>query len=124
MGSTADAVYAADPTHNFGFTAGQQYDLKWPNNPAAGTLGDNKVPCAGDNAAAWVNRQNGSGSESGEIMLQSASALASVIDDLSGVNITLGQFVNPTNGDKNTIAKAFNDRVALDGDTTSTTYAS
>src|SRR5204863_5938557 len=50
MGSTAAAVYAADPTHNFGFTAGEQYDLKWPSNPQTGTVGGNKVPCSGDNA--------------------------------------------------------------------------
>jgi hypothetical protein len=124
MGSTAAAVYAADPTHNFGFTVGQQYDLKWPNSPSPGTLGANKVPCGGDNATAWVNRQSGAGSESGEIMLQSASALASVIDGLSGVNIKLNQYVTPTNGDKNSIVKAINDRIAMDGDITSTDYAS
>src|SRR5438094_601631 len=38
MGSTVAAVYAADPTHNFGFTVGQQYDLKWPSNPEVGTV--------------------------------------------------------------------------------------
>jgi Flp pilus assembly protein TadG len=122
MGSTAAAVFAADPTHNFGFTVGQQYDLKWPANAAVGSSGANKVPCDGDNAAAWVNRQNGSGPEIGEIMLQSASALRSVIDDLSGVNITLDQSVGPTNGDKNSIVQALNDRIAMDGNTTALDY--
>src|SRR4029077_3752453 len=112
-----------DPTHNFGFIPGVQYDLKWPNNPQTGASGGNKVPCDGDNTAAWINRQAGSGPEAGEIMLQSASALASVIDDLSGVNITLNQSVGPTSGDKNSMVKAFNDRIAADRDTTSTTYA-
>jgi hypothetical protein len=56
-------------------------------------------------------------------MLQSASALAAVINGLSGVNILLDQSVEPSNGDKNSIVKALNDRIALDGDPTSTTYA-
>ena len=123
MGSTAAAVQAADPTHNFGFTVGEQYDLKWPNNPNVGAVGDNKVPCSGDNATVWINRQSGSGSEAGEIMLNAASALTSVIDDLSGVNVTLGQSVNPTNGNKNSIVKGFNDRIAMDGDAISSSYA-
>jgi Flp pilus assembly protein TadG len=124
MGSTAEAVFAADLNHNFGFIPGTQYDLKWPSNPVVGVNGANKVPCDGDNAAAWINRQVGSGSEAGEIMLQGSNALASVIDDLSGVNITLNQSVNPTDGDKNSLVKAINDRVAADGDRTSTTYSS
>ncbi len=31
---------------SFGFTVGQQYDLKWPHNASVGNVGDNKVPCA------------------------------------------------------------------------------
>src|SRR5205823_13627439 len=85
----------------FGFVVGQQYDLKWPHSAQIGSVGDDKVPCAGDNNAAQINRTNG-GADWGEIVLTSAAAIAAVItDDAGGVNVYLGQSVIPTNGQKN-----------------------
>jgi hypothetical protein len=74
-----------------------------------------------------LNRESGAGSEWGEIVLNSASALSAditMLDDAVGVNISIDQSVNPTTGEKNSIVKALNDRVAQDSDTTSTTYPS
>jgi hypothetical protein len=109
----------------FGFTPGVQYDLKWPANASVGALGGKKVPCAGDNNTAMVNRESGAGSAWGEIVLNSASALAADVeatDDAVGVSISINQSVMPTNGTKNSIVKALNDRAAQDTDNTSMTY--
>lgn len=95
----------------FGFTPGTQYDLKWPANASVGTLGNNKVPCAGDNNTQMVNRESGASSHLGEIVLNSASALAADItmqDDAVGVSVSIDQSVNPTTGQKNSIVKALN----------------
>ena len=109
----------------FGFTPNVQYDLKWPASAKVGTLGDNKVPCAGDNNAQMVNRESGAGSEWGEIVLNSASALSADItmaDDAVGVSVAINQNVNPKTGTKNSIVKALNDRAAQDTDNTSQIY--
>jgi len=110
----------------FGFTPGTQYDLKWPANASVGTLGNNKVPCAGDNNTQMVNRESGASSHLGEIVLNSASALAADItmqDDAVGVSVSIDQSVNPTTGQKNSIVKALNDRAAQDTDNSSLSYA-
>ncbi len=103
----------ADPTGNFGFTVGQQYDLKWPHS--ADLTG--KQPCVGDQSVAMLNRTQ-SGQDWGEIQFTSASAIASAVqqigDDATGVNINLDQSVNPTTGDKSAESKAFSDRAAQD----------
>jgi len=109
----------------FGFTPNVQYDLKWPASAKVGNLGDNKVPCAGDNNAAMVNRESGAGSEWGEIVLNSASALSAditMLDDAVGVSVAINQSVNPKTGTKNSIVKALNDRAAQDIDNTSQIY--
>ncbi len=54
----------------YGYTVGQQYDLKWPGSASVGTLGANKVPCAGDNNQAMVNRENSGGQRVGRGCLQ------------------------------------------------------
>jgi len=121
---SADLPTTGDP---FGFTPGQQYDLKWPANASVGTLGNNKVPCAGDNNTSMVNRESPASSHLGEIVLNSASALSQTImiqDDAVGVSVSIDQSVNPTTGQKNSIVKALNDRVAQDSDSTATTYSS
>jgi Flp pilus assembly protein TadG len=121
--SSSQLPTTGDP---FGFTPGVQYDLKWPANAAVGTLGNNKVPCAGDNNTQMVNRESGASSHLGEIVLNSASALAADItiqDDAVGVSVSIDQSVNPTTGQKNSIVKALNDRAAQDTDNTSLTYA-
>jgi Flp pilus assembly protein TadG len=104
----------------YGFVRGQQYDLKWPSSAQTGTLGANKVPCQGDNNTAMVNRSN-DGSEWGEIVLTSASAIsAQITDDAGGVYVVLGQSVNPTTGQKNREVTAFINRSAQDSNDTTT----
>src|SRR5262249_55455860 len=49
-GTSAADVYNADSTHNFGFTVGQQYTLRWPSNP--NTTNFNNV-CDGDATSQW-----------------------------------------------------------------------
>ena len=108
----------------FGFTPGQQYDLKWPASAAVGTLGANKTPCAGDNNQAMVNRETPSGSAWGEVVYNSAESIyQSITDDSGNVSLYVNQSVTPTTGDKNKEVTAFNTRVSQDGDTTSTTVS-
>jgi Flp pilus assembly protein TadG len=109
----------------FGFTQNVQYDLKWPGSAKVGQLGNNKVPCGGDNNTTMVNRQMGASSHLGEIVLNSASAISNdiiTLDDAVGVSISINQSVNPTTGDKNKEVKSLNDRAAQDTDNTSVTY--
>ena len=109
----------------FGYSPNQQYDLKWPGSPTVGKTGNNKVPCAGDDNTQMVNRANGAGSQLGEIVLNSASAISNdimTLDDAVGVSVSINQSVNPTTGDKNKEVKALNDRAAQDTDNTSLTY--
>ncbi len=114
-----DGTQAATTGDPFGFQVGGIYDLKWPHNANLGTVGNNKVPCNGDDTQAMLNRTLG-GSEWGEIMMNSASAIrAAVTDDIGNISISVGQDVNPTTGQKNTISTAFEDRAAQDtNDTT------
>ena len=108
----------------FGFTVGQQYDLKWPGSPTVGTVGNPKVPCAGDDNAAMINRETPAGSQWGEVVYNSAQSIYQTItDDSGGVNLYVNQSVTPTTGDKNKEVTAFNDRVAQDTNTTSTTLS-
>src|SRR5260370_39834945 len=53
-------------------------------------------------------------------MIKGACAIrTAVVDDISKINISVGQDVNPTTGQKNTISTAFEDRAAQDtNDTT------
>jgi hypothetical protein len=120
--SSSQLPTTGDP---FGFTPGVQYDLKWPANASVGTLGNNKVPCAGDDNTMMVNRESGAGSQLGEIVLNSASAISNdimTLDDAVGVSVSIDQSVNPTTGDKNKEVKALNGRAAQDTDNTSLTY--
>jgi Flp pilus assembly protein TadG len=122
--SSSQLPTSGDP---FGFTPGQQYDLKWPSSPTLGKDGNNKVPCAGDNNQTMLNHQMGAGSNLGEIVLNSASAITTdivTLDDAVGVSVSIDHSVNPTTGDKNKEVKALNDRAAQDTDATSTAYAS
>jgi Flp pilus assembly protein TadG len=109
----------------FGFTRDVQYDLKWPGSPSIGKLGNNKVPCDGDNNPKMLNRDTGANSNLGEIVLNSASSISNdiiTLDDAVGVSISINQSVNPTTGVKDKEVKALNDRAAQDTDNTSVTY--
>ena len=108
----------------FGYTVGQQYDLKWPGSASVGTVGNNKVPCAGDDNQAAVNRESPAGSAWGEVVYNSAASIYNAIVDNTGSgNLYVNQTVQPTTGDKGKEVTALDDRVAQDTDTTSTTLA-
>jgi Flp pilus assembly protein TadG len=110
----------------FGFTRDVQYDLKWPGSPTVGKVGNNKVPCAGDDNATMLYHDSGASSHLGEIVLNSAATISNdiqTLDDAVGVSVSIDQSVMPTTGDKNKEVKALNDRAAQDTDNTSMTYA-
>src|SRR5437762_2793965 len=56
-GTTADAVLAADPTGNMGFTVGGEYTLRWPSNP--NSVNFNNI-CTGDAATQWLSKSDAS----------------------------------------------------------------
>jgi hypothetical protein len=108
----------------FGYTVGQQYDLKWPNSATVGTVGADKVPCAGDDNQAAVNREAPAGSAWGEVVYNSAASIYTAIVDNTGQgSLYINQTVSPTTGDKGKEVSAFDERVAQDTDQTSTTLA-
>ena len=118
---------------NYGYTVDEQYTLQWPNGAAVGTLGNNNVPCSGDNNISAINQTNGQTSRLGEVAFNGASAYSyQITDDVRpfGFNVwnpvtnTSGDYINPGTGQKTgPLTKAMNDRVAQDSDITSTTGA-
>ena len=111
---------ACDATLNFGYEIGQQYDLKWPQTPAVD--GGNKAPCDGNNAQPWINMVDGYGAppQLGGVAYNGTSSFVDQIqDDVRPISppLVIGQYLNPTNGDKNAIVDAFNERGDLDNQT-------
>src|SRR5207249_3615060 len=115
-----------DPTDNFGWKIGQDYDLKWPQNANVGILpsdvptvlnlgnGTDKVPCQGDNEQQWINMGVGDQNHDGAIDLSGyggcsgASCVVSEIqDDQRTLNLGLGSYLNPPQGEKNTVVSNF-----------------
>ncbi len=118
--SHADLPTTGDP---YGWVVGQQYDLKWPHSAQTGANGANKVPCAGDNSTSMINRTEG-GNDWGEIVMTSGSDISNAIqDDMGKVSVAIDQSVQPTTGNKSTELAAIQDRIAQDGDQTSTTIS-
>ncbi len=126
-GTSSTAVYNADSTHNFGFAVGGQYTLRWPSNP--NTVNFNNV-CSGDSTVGWVTKADGQGNEQrGYIQYTDASSIAAAIqgdhlDYTVALDTLLNVSVDPTNGAKAAEQNALGVRIAQDGDTTSTDYAS
>ncbi len=117
---TSQLPTTGDP---FGYTVGQWYDFKWPHTASVGTNGASKVPCAGDNNAAAINRSQG-GNDWGEIVESSASTISTAIVDSISVSTAVNQSVDPTSGQKNTEVSALQTRIGQDGDTTDDTVSS
>ncbi len=118
--SSAGLPTTGDP---YGFVVGQQYDLKWPHTAQTGTVGANKVPCAGDNTTAMINRTLG-GQDWGEIVMNSGSAINNAIqDDMGKVSVAIDESVQPTTGNKSSELAAFQARIAQDGDQTDNVIA-
>jgi Flp pilus assembly protein TadG len=123
-GVTSAQVLANDPTGNFGFTAGQFYDMRWPSNPKINGKGANV--CAGDATNQWITKADASNnSERGYIEDTSASAIrAAIEDDGLTLPIVLNQQVTMTGGAKGTEADALAARIAQDTDPTTNPYQS
>jgi Putative Flp pilus-assembly TadE/G-like len=115
-----DLHTTCDPTKNFGFEIGQQYDLKWPQSPTVS--GGAKAPCDGDNAQPWINMVDGYSAppQLGGIAFSGTSGfMAQIADDTRPYSppLTIGNYLLPTNGEKNAIVDAFNNRGDLDNQT-------
>jgi Flp pilus assembly protein TadG len=123
-GVTSSQVLANDPSGNFGFTAGQFYDMRWPSNPK--TNGKNANVCAGDATAQWVAKADASNnSERGYIQDTSASGIrAAIEDDAMTSPVVLNQQVTMTGGAKGTEADALAARIAQDTDPITNPYQS
>jgi Flp pilus assembly protein TadG len=111
---TPFAHTAGDP--NFGFTVGQEYGIHWPGN-----INNQNKACAGDQVS-WpdynVSDQVG-GSVRGYFELQSAATIRDAILGAYQTDpVAVGDYVNLTNGNKQTEATALTDRVAYDTDHT------
>ena len=123
-GVTSSQVLANDPSGNFGFIAGQFYDMRWASNPK--TTGKNANVCAGDATNQWITKADASNnSERGYIQDTSASGIRAAIEDDAMTNpVVLNQQVNMTGGAKGTEADALAARIARDTDPTTNPYQS
>jgi len=123
-GVTSSQVLASDPTGNFGFTAGQFYDMRWPSNPKINGKGANV--CPGDATNQWITKADATNnSERGYIEDTSASAIrAAIEDDGLTIPVILNQQVTMTGGAKGTEADALAARIAQDTDPTTNPYQS
>ncbi|HTD43126.1 MAG TPA: Tad domain-containing protein [Bryobacteraceae bacterium] len=121
-GVTSSQVLANDPSGNFGFTAGQFYDMRWASNPK---LTGKANVCPGDATNQWVTKADASNnSERGYIEETSASAIrAAIEDDGLTLPVVLNQQVTMTGGAKGTEADALAARIAQDTDPTSNPYS-
>jgi len=116
-----------DPTGNWGFQIGQQYDLRWPTNPSLSAATGN-VPCAGDATASitpplpaqsWINMTVGQ-SALGPIQWSGASFVVGQIQDDTRVYnppLTIGEQLVTANGAKETVVSDYNTRALLDNQT-------
>jgi Flp pilus assembly protein TadG len=112
---------ANDP--NFGFSPGTLYTLLWPNN-----MNQHANICPGDEGVQHVldmKEQSGPNIQ-GYIDSNSAAAIRNAIvkSEQSGGRVyTVGDPIFMSNGNKQSMDRAMQDRVRQDTDTTSATYA-
>ena len=110
-GGAAQPDNASDP---YGYQVGNQYTLRW------GAPG-NRTTCGTD---ATKNNLSQNGSIRGYCcVFNSAASLRQAIVSGDTDSVTIGQSVNMDTGAKNTEMSAIGQRVALDTDTASATYA-
>jgi Flp pilus assembly protein TadG len=102
---------ASDP---YGYQIGNQYTFRW------GAPGDN-TSCGTDATSPNLS-QNGS-VRGYCCVANSAASLRQAIVGGQTDTVTIGQPINMDNGAKNTEMSAIGDRVSIDSDTTSATYA-
>jgi Flp pilus assembly protein TadG len=102
---------------NFGFTVGQEYAIRWPGN-----LNKNNA-CAGDKVS-WpmYNFSSNSllpGSDRGYFQLQSAASIAAaILGGATTIDPQVGDWINLTNGNKQSEASAMTTRAGQDTDQT------
>jgi hypothetical protein len=112
---TPFALSASDP--NFGMTVGQEYAFLWPGNAKRNDS------CAG-NQVNWPqynfsDNSNVQGANRGYFELQAASAIADAIQGLKQTQpLNIGDVINLTNGQKQSMQNALEARAALDTDLT------
>lgn len=116
MPFTPFAHDASDP--NFGFTVGQEYGFLWPGN-----INNQNNACAGDqvNWPAYNSSDNSvvAGSDRGYFELQAASSISDAI--LGGKQtdaLDVGDYVDLTNGQKQSEQNALETRASYDTDQT------
>ncbi len=115
MPFTPFALSASDP--NFGMTVGQEYAFLWPGNAKRNDS------CAG-NQVNWPQynyseNTNVPGANRGYFELQAASAIADAIQGLKQTQpLNIGDVINLTNGQKQSMQNALEARAALDTDLT------
>jgi hypothetical protein len=105
---------------DFGFTPGERYTLRWGSNPKV-----NVNTCPGDNAQAWVDMAKAGGSDERGYIEETSSAIirAAIEQDYMTAEVTIGQPVDMTGGNKQTQRDSLITRVNQDTDPTSATYA-
>ncbi len=107
-----------------GLVVGEQYTLRWPSNPNAGSgkSGGNTNMCPGDQVSGQtiVDMANAAGgSERGFIEDTSASLIAqTIIDDYQSVTRTVGELVTMTGGAKQSQGDSLDTRIQQDINTT------
>lgn len=117
MPFTPFAINPSDATGNYGMQVGQEYAFLWPGNAKKNDV------CEG-NKSCWPtcnfsNNDTTEGSNRGYFELQSASAIASAIEGATQTSpLAIGDIINLTNGQKQAMQTALENRAALDTDQT------
>ncbi len=117
MPFTPFALNPSDPTGNFGMSIGQEYAFLWPGNA------QQNRSCAG-NQVNWPqynfsDNSSTAGSDRGYFELQSASSIRDAIEGEKQTSpLAVGDIINLTNGQKQSMQDALTARANLDTDQT------
>jgi Flp pilus assembly protein TadG len=110
---TPEVGSGSDP---FGYAAGHQYTLRW------GAPGTN-TNCGTDDASSTAPLASQGKYRGYCCVSESAASLRQAIEGLKTDSVTIGSTIVRDNGAKNTEMSAIGYRVALDSDTSSSTYS-
>lgn len=121
-GACPFSPYAHDNTPpHFGLTQGGLHTLRWASNP---DIKKKNTVCAADQVQSVIDMAGTESEERGYIEETSADVIRkSILYNYQTVSRSIGDSVVMTGGSKATIAKALNDRVAMDTDQTAIDYA-
>ena len=118
-----------DPADNFGFDVGQQYTLLWPSNPRF--QGGNANVCPGDNVPHLQDLMEKMGPDGAEVPASlrgyiDYSAASTIRAAIVGLHQSqphyIDELLNMTDGRKDTMSDALQERVGLDPDDSSPNY--